>query len=142
VPPFLQITDRLSLDEDELVERFVKASGPGGQHVNKTSSAVELRFDVRKSPSLSDEVKARLETLAGSRLTQDGVLVLFAQGSRSQEMNRAEVRERLVELIKAALHRPKPRKPTKPTYSSKLKRLEGKTRRSGVKALRGKPAGD
>ncbi len=142
MPPFLQITDRLSLDEDELVERFVKASGPGGQHVNKTSSAVELRFDVRKSPSLSDEVKARLETLAGSRLTQDGVLVLFAQGSRSQEMNRAEVRERLVELIKAALHRPKPRKPTKPTYSSKLKRLEGKTRRSGVKALRGKPAGD
>ncbi len=139
---FLIINDRLSLDEDELVERFVKASGPGGQHVNKTSSAVELRFDVRKSPSLSEEVKARLEKLAGSRLTQDGVLVLFSQGSRSQEMNRAEVRERLVELIRAALHKPKPRKPTKPTYSSKLKRLDGKTRRGGVKALRGKPVGD
>jgi ribosome-associated protein len=142
VAQFLIINDRLSLDEDELVERFVKASGPGGQHVNKTSSAVELRFDVRKSPSLSEEVKARLEKLAGSRLTQDGVLVLFSQGSRSQEMNRAEVRERLVELIRAALHKPKPRKPTKPTYSSKLKRLDGKTRRGGVKALRGKPVGD
>jgi ribosome-associated protein len=138
----IAITDTLALEDDEIVERFVRASGPGGQHVNKTSTAVELRFDVRGSPSLSEEVKARLEGLAGSRLTLDGVLVLFSQGSRSQEMNRQEVRERLVELIRRALHKPKPRKKTKPTYASKLRRLEGKTRRGSVKAMRGKPVGD
>lgn len=138
----IAITDTLALEDDEIVERFVRASGPGGQHVNKTSTAVELRFDVRGSPSLSEDVKARLEGLAGSRLTQDGVLVLFSQGSRSQEMNRQEVRERLVELIRRALHKPKPRKKTKPTYASKLRRLEGKTRRGSVKAMRGKPVGD
>ena len=110
--------------------------------MNKTSSAVELRFDVRGSPSLPEDVKLRLEALAGSRLTLDGVLVLFSQGSRSQEMNRQEVRERLVELIKRALHRPKPRRPTKPTKASKIRRVEGKVRRGGVKALRGRPAGD
>ena len=138
----IEITPNLALSDDEISERFVKASGPGGQHVNKTSSAVELRFDVRASPSLSDEVKARLERLAGSRLTLDGVIVLFSQGTRSQEMNRQEVRERLAELIRRALHRPKARRPTKPTYSSKLKRLESKTRRGGVKSLRGKPVGE
>lgn len=137
----IEITSWLSIDEDELQERAAKASGPGGQHVNKVSSAIELRFDVRNSPSLPEDVKARLEKLAGSRLTQDGVLVLFAQGTRSQEMNRQEVRARLVELIRKAAVRPKARRPTKPTYSSKLKRLEGKSRRSGVKAMRGKPAG-
>jgi ribosome-associated protein len=136
----IEITDSLSLDEDELGWRFVKASGPGGQHVNKTSSAVELRFDVRRSPSLPAEVRARLERLAGSRLTQDGVIVLFAQGSRSQEMNRQAARERLVELIRRAATAPKRRRPTKPTYASKLKRLEGKSRRAGVKALRGRPS--
>ena len=138
----IQVTDAIALADEEITERFVKASGPGGQHVNKTSSAVELRFDVRNSPSLADDVKARLERLAGSRLTLDGVIVLFSQGSRSQEMNRQEVRERLVELIKRALERPKPRKATKPTYSSKLKRLETKSRRSGVKARRGAVRGD
>ncbi|MDR3507504.1 MAG: alternative ribosome rescue aminoacyl-tRNA hydrolase ArfB [Caulobacteraceae bacterium] len=138
----IQITDNLALDDDEISERFVKASGPGGQHVNKTSSAVELRFNVRESPSLAPDVKARLERLAGSRLTQEGVLILFSQGTRSQEMNRQEVRERLAELIRRALHRPKPRKATKPTYSSKLKRLDSKTRRGGVKSLRGKPTAD
>ena len=136
------ITSWLSIDEEEIQERAARASGPGGQHVNKTSTAVELRFDVRGSPSLPEDVKARLEKLAGSRLTLDGVLVLFAQGSRSQEMNRQEARERLIELIAKAAVRPKARRPTKPTYSSKLKRLEGKTRRSGVKAMRGKPGTD
>ena len=136
----IPITDNLALDDDEITEKFVRASGPGGQHVNKTSTAVELRFDVRNSPSLPEEVKARLERLAGSRLTQDGVLILFAQGARSQEMNRQEARQRLVELVRRALHKPKPRKPTKPTYSSRLKRLESKVRRGGVKSLRGKPA--
>jgi ribosome-associated protein len=133
------VTDTVTIGDDEITERFVKASGPGGQHVNKTSSAVELRFDVRAS-SLPDDVKSRLERLAGSRLTLDGVVVLFSQGSRSQEMNRQEVRERLAELVRRALHRPKPRKPTKPTYSSKLRRLDTKTRRGGVKSMRGKPS--
>ncbi len=135
------VTDSLSISDDEISERFVKASGPGGQHVNKTSSAVELRFDVRAS-SLPEDVKARLERLAGSRLTLDGVIVLFSQGTRSQEMNRQEVRERLAELIRRALYKPKPRKPTKPTYASKLRRVEGKVRRGGVKSLRGKPSMD
>ena len=135
----IEITPNLSIPDDEVIERMVKASGPGGQHVNKTSNAVELRFDVRNSASLSDDVKARLEKLAGSRLTGDGVLILFAQGSRSLEMNRQDARDRLADLIRQALHRPKARRPTKPTYSSKLKRLEGKTRRAGVKSMRGKP---
>jgi len=138
----IPITETLSLEDDELVERFVRASGPGGQHVNKTSSAVELRFDVRNSPSLPEDVKARLERIGGSRVTLDGVLILFSQGTRSQEMNRQEVRERLAELIRQALHKPKPRKKTRPTYASKLKRLEGKTRRGAIKAKRGRPAGD
>lgn len=110
--------------------------------LNKTSTAIELRFDVRNSPTLPEDVKTRLEALAGSRLTQDGVLVLFAQGRRSQEMNRQEARERLIELIRRATEKPKPRRATKPTYASKLKRLETKGKRSGVKALRGKPRGD
>jgi ribosome-associated protein len=142
IGPMIEITPWLRIDEDELQERAARASGPGGQHVNKTSTAVELRFDVRGSPSLPDDVKARLEKLAGSRLTLEGVLVLFAQAHRSQEMNRQDARARLVELIARAAERPKARRPTKPTYTSKLKRLEGKTRRSGVKAMRGKPGMD
>ena len=135
----IPVTETLSIEDDELVERAVRASGPGGQHVNKTSSAVELRFDVRASPSLPDEVKERLERLAGSRLTQEGVIVIFAQSYRSQELNRQDARGRLIELIVQAAHRPKRRRPTRPTYSSKLKRLEGKSKRSGVKAMRSRP---
>jgi ribosome-associated protein len=138
----IEVTPELSIDEDEIQERAARASGPGGQHVNKTSTAVELRFDVRGSPSLPDDVKARLIKLAGARCTQEGVIVLFSQGSRSQEMNRQEARARLVELIRKAAVRPKTRRPTRPTYSSKLKRLEGKAKRAGVKAMRGRPGMD
>ena len=138
----IPVTDRIAIDEDEIEVRHARASGPGGQHVNKTSTAIELRFDVRGSPSLPEDVRERLERLAGSRLTQDGVLVLFAQGSRSQEMNRQEAVERLIELVRRATEKPKPRKATKPTYASKLRRLAGKSSRSGVKAMRGKPTLD
>src|SRR6202012_1713176 len=129
-------------EEDEIEIRHARASGPGGQHVNKTSTAIELRFDVRRSPSLPDDVRLRLERLAGSRLTLDGVLVLFAQGHRSQELNRQDAVGRLVALIRRAAETPKPRKGTRPTYASKLRRLQGKASRSGVKAMRGKPSLD
>ena len=137
----IEVTPNLSIRTDEYSERMVKASGPGGQHVNKTSNAIELRYDVRGS-ALADDVKERLERLAGSRMTQDGVLILFSQGSRSLEMNRQEVRERLADLVRKALHRPKSRRPTKPTFSSRLKRLETKTKRGGVKQLRGRIQAD
>jgi len=133
----IPVTDHIALEDEEIVERFVRASGPGGQHVNKTSTAVELRFDALNSPSLPDAVKARLIKLAGSRATLEGVIVLFAQGARSQEMNRQEARDRLVELIRKATEVPKPRRKTKPTFASKQRRLEKKSRRSDVKAGRG-----
>jgi ribosome-associated protein len=136
------VTDTIALEDDELVEKFVRASGPGGQHVNTSSSAVELRFDARNSPSLPEDVKHRLERVAGSRMNQEGVIVIFAQSHRSQEMNRQDARARLVDLIDQATHKPKPRKKTRPTYASKLRRLEGKTKRSGVKAMRGRVQGD
>lgn len=139
----IEVTPTIQLADDELVIRAVRASGPGGQHVNKVSTAVELRFDVRGSPSLPEDVRARLYRLAGSRLTQEGVIVLVAQTRRSQEMNRAEAVERMLDLIRrAAEPPPPPRKKTRPTRASKLKRLEGKARRGNVKALRGRPRRD
>lgn len=139
----IEVTPAITLEDDELQVRAVRASGPGGQHVNKVSTAIELRFDVRLSPSLPEPVRARLYRLSGNRLTQDGVLVLTAQEYRSQEMNRQAAMERLLALIrKAAEPPPPPRKKTRPTYASKLKRLEGKARRAGVKSMRGRPRGD
>jgi ribosome-associated protein len=128
----------LLIDESEIVESFVRASGPGGQNVNKVASAVELRFDARRSPSLPDEVATKLMKLAGSRLTQDGVIVIFAQRFASQPRNREDARERLVALIVKAQQREKPRRPTRPTAASKARRLDDKGRRGAIKALRGK----
>ena len=134
----IRITDTISIDEAELEESFVRSSGPGGQNVNKLSTAVQLRFDVRQSPSLPNDVAIRLMRLAGKRMTKDGVLVLIAQNHRTQERNRAEAQERLLDLIREAAVRPLPRRATKPTKASRKERLETKKRRSGVKNLRGK----
>ncbi len=132
----IRITDTISIDESELEESFVRSSGPGGQNVNKLSTAVQLRFDVRRSPSLPNDVAIRLMQLAGKRITKDGVLVLIAQTHRTQERNRAEAQDRLVALIKEAAVAPIPRRPTKPTRASRRERLDTKKRRSGIKRLR------
>jgi ribosome-associated protein len=132
----IRVNSQIGIDEREIEESFVRASGPGGQNVNKLTSAVQLRFDVRRSPSLPREVRERLERLAGARLTTDGVLVIVAQRHRTQARNRADARERLVELICRAAITPRPRRPTKPTAASRERRIEGKKRRAGLKRLR------
>ena len=132
----------LLIDESEIVESFVRSSGPGGQNVNKVASAVELRFDARRSPSLPDIVATKLMKLAGSRLTLDGVIVIFAQRFSSQPRNREDARERLAGLIAKAQEREKPRRATRPTAASKARRLEEKGRRGAIKVLRGKAGAD
>jgi ribosome-associated protein len=129
----LQVTPTIALEESELDEQFVRASGPGGQNVNKVATAVQLRFDVDRSPSLSDELKQRLRTIAGSRMTADGVLVIDARRHRTQADNREDARERLAELIRQAAVRPKRRRKTKPTAASKERRLTTKRRRADTK---------
>src|SRR6266508_4613250 len=132
----IRITNTIGIDEGELEERFIRASGPGGQNVNKLATAVQLRFDVRRSPNLPEGVRARLERLAGKRLTREGVLVISARRHRTQELNRQDALDRLIELIQAAAVAPIPRRKTKPTRGSRERRLETKKHRSSIKGLR------
>ncbi|WP_069301198.1 alternative ribosome rescue aminoacyl-tRNA hydrolase ArfB [Neptunicoccus sediminis] len=134
----MYINDSITLEEWELTESFHRASGPGGQHVNKTSSAVELRFEAERSPNLTGAVKARLKRLAGRRWTKDGAVIVTSESHRSQQMNRDDAREKLAELVRKATEVPKRRIKTRPTLGSKRRRLEGKKQRGAVKKLRGK----
>jgi len=139
----IPVNDHIAIDEDELVLKAVRASGPGGQHVNKTSTAVELRFDVEASPNLPEGVKARVRPIAGRRMTAEGVIVLQAEQFRSQERNRQDAIDRLLEILKkAAEPPPPPRKKTRPTRASKERRLTAKKTRGNVKAMRGKVSFD
>ncbi len=136
----IAIPPNIELDEAELEFSFIRASGPGGQNVNKVATAVQMRFDARLSPSLPNDVSTRLQKLAGSRLTNDGVIVITANRFRTQERNKADAIDRLVELIaRAAEPPPPPRKKTKPSKAAKAKRVDTKVRRGAVKAMRGRP---
>jgi ribosome-associated protein len=132
----IQITSTITIDESEFQERFIRSSGPGGQNVNKVATAVQLRFDVAKSPSLPDEVRERLFSLARSRITEDGVLVINARRFRTQGRNREDAIERLAALIRRSAEKPRSRRKTRPTLASKKRQLEDKQRRAGTKKLR------
>jgi ribosome-associated protein len=132
----LQVTPTIALDESEIQEEFVRAAGPGGQNVNKVATAVQLRFDVVHSPSLPEDVRTRLIRLAGKRVNEEGVLVILAKQHRTQLQNRADAVAQLIELIRKAATKPKPRHKTRPSFASKQKRLEGKRQRSEIKQIR------
>jgi ribosome-associated protein len=136
----IHITSQLAIDESEIELQFIRASGPGGQNVNKVSSAVQLRFDAAHCPTLPEEVLLRLRKLAGRRMTDDGILIIEASRFRTQGRNREDAMVRLVELIRSATEKPKPRVKTRPTLASKKRRLEGKQQRGEVKRLRKGPA--
>ena len=138
----LRITDHIAIEDGELTEQFVRSSGPGGQNVNKVSTAVELRFEAERSPTLTPAIKTRLRRIAGRRWTRDGALVIQCDETRSQARNRTIARERLSDLIRQAQTKPKKRIPTKPTKGSVRRRLDAKTRRGEIKALRGQVTRD
>jgi len=132
----IEITPTIAIDPREITETFIRSPGPGGQNVNKVATAVQLRFDLRQSPSLPEAVRTRAERLAGRRLTKDGILIITADRFRSQERNREDALARLVELLREASHRPVPRKATRPSVGAKRRRLDDKTRRGAIKKLR------